>query len=46
MGGQGTGGLRKCYAPPLRIVEQFYTENGVPIEEEDVYKRQSLHRGI
>ena len=34
MGGQGTGGLRKCYAPPLRIVEQFYTENGVPIEED------------
>ncbi len=34
MSGQGTGGLRKCYAPPLRIVEQFYTENGVPIEED------------
>ena len=37
MGGQGTGGLRKCYAPPLRIVEQFYTENGVPIEEDKDY---------
>ena len=34
MSGQGTGGLRKCYAPPLRMVEQFYTENGVPIEED------------
>lgn len=34
LAGQGTGGLRKSYAPPLRIVEQFYTENGVPIEED------------
>lgn len=34
MSGQGTGGLRKSYAPPLRVVEQFYTANGVPIEED------------
>ena len=31
---QGTGGLLKNYAPPLHIVEQFYTKNGVPIEED------------
>jgi hypothetical protein len=31
---QNTGGLQKCYAPPLHIVEQFYTKNGVPIEED------------
>ena len=26
--------LQKNYAPPLHIVEQFYTKNGVPIEED------------
>ena len=31
---QGSGGLHKTYAPPLHIVEQFYTKNGVPIEED------------
>jgi hypothetical protein len=25
---------RTCWAPPLHIVEQFYTKNGVPIEED------------
>jgi len=24
----------KCYAPPLHIVEQFYTKNGIPIEDD------------
>jgi len=27
-------GVIKSYAPTLRIVEQFYTKNGVPIEED------------
>ncbi|MDR2039002.1 MAG: RagB/SusD family nutrient uptake outer membrane protein [Bacteroidales bacterium] len=31
---QGTGGIHNNYAPPLHIVEQFYTKNGVPIEED------------
>jgi hypothetical protein len=31
---QSHGNLRKTYAPPLQIVEQFYTKNGVPIEED------------
>jgi hypothetical protein len=29
----GQGG-RKVYAPTLRIVEQFYTKNGIPIEDD------------
>ncbi|GAB6120051.1 RagB/SusD family nutrient uptake outer membrane protein [Dysgonomonas termitidis] len=29
-----SGSVRKSYAPPLHIVEQFYTKNGVPIEED------------
>jgi hypothetical protein len=28
------GVITKCYAPPLHIVEQFYTKNGVPIDED------------
>lgn len=31
---QGGGGLYKSYAPTLQVVEQFYTKNGVPIEED------------
>jgi hypothetical protein len=31
---QGTGGIFHNYAPPLHIVEQFYTRNGIPIEED------------
>lgn len=29
-----SGGIGKSYAPTLQIVEQFYTKNGVPIEED------------
>ncbi|MDD4191912.1 MAG: RagB/SusD family nutrient uptake outer membrane protein [Mangrovibacterium sp.] len=29
-----SGGLLASYAPPMRIVEQFYSRNGVPIEED------------
>lgn len=31
---QNEGYIMKCYAPPLRIAEQFYTKNGIPIEED------------
>lgn len=31
---QNGGGLYKTFAPTLRVVEQFYTKNGVPIEED------------
>lgn len=31
---QAGGNILQCYAPPLRIVEQFYSKNGVPIEED------------
>lgn len=31
---QLSGGIRKCYAPNMSVVEQFYTKNGVPIEED------------
>lgn len=31
---QRSGSLSKSYAPTLRTVEQFYTKNGVPIEED------------
>ncbi|MDR2775733.1 MAG: RagB/SusD family nutrient uptake outer membrane protein [Tannerella sp.] len=31
---QAAGGVRANYAPTQRIVEQFYTKNGVPIEED------------
>lgn len=30
----GSGGLLSSYAPTMRIVEQFYSRNGVPIEED------------
>lgn len=29
-----SGGIGKSYAPTLQVVEQFYTKNGVPIEED------------
>lgn len=29
-----SGAVLKTYAPPLHIVEQFYTKNGVPIDED------------
>lgn len=29
-----SGGVLPSYAPPIRIVEQFYTNHGVPIEED------------
>ncbi|MDR1864798.1 MAG: RagB/SusD family nutrient uptake outer membrane protein [Bacteroidales bacterium] len=32
---QNGGGLYRTFAPTLRVVEQFYTKNGVPIEEDD-----------
>lgn len=44
---QATGGIHQNYAPPLHIVEQFYTKNGVPIEEDkdwlgvDIYDLRS-----
>lgn len=28
------GGVYPSYAPPLRVVEQFYSSNGVPIDED------------
>lgn len=31
---QNGGGLYRTFAPTLRVVEQFYTKNGVPIEED------------
>lgn len=31
---QNTGNIGKNYAPPLNIVEQFYTKNGISIEED------------
>lgn len=31
---QNTGRIGKNYAPTLRIIEQFYSKNGVPIEED------------
>jgi starch-binding outer membrane protein, SusD/RagB family len=31
---QGSGGLRKSYAPTLTVVKQFYSKNGVPIDED------------
>jgi hypothetical protein len=38
-----TGGLWKCYAPPLHIVEQFYTKNGIPIEEDASWEGIDLY---
>jgi hypothetical protein len=29
-----SGGIGKSYAPTLQVVEQFYTKNGVPVEED------------
>jgi hypothetical protein len=40
---QNTGGLQKCYAPPLHIVEQFYTKNGIPIEEDRSWEGIDLY---
>jgi hypothetical protein len=40
---QNTGGLWKCYAPPLHIVEQFYTRNGIPIEEDESWEGIDLY---
>ena len=40
---QNTGGLWKCYAPPLHIVEQFYTRNGIPIEEDESWEGVDLY---
>jgi hypothetical protein len=37
------GGLYKCYAPPLHIVEQFYTKNGIPIEEDESWDGIDLY---
>lgn len=27
----------RCYSPPLRIIEQFYTKNGVPMDEDKAW---------
>ena len=40
---QLTGGLYICYAAPLHIVEQFYTKNGVPIEEDKNWTNVNLY---
>jgi hypothetical protein len=40
---QNTGGLFKCFAPPLHIVEQFYTDNGIPIEEDQSWDGVDLY---
>ncbi|MDR3245789.1 MAG: RagB/SusD family nutrient uptake outer membrane protein [Prevotellaceae bacterium] len=32
---QNGGALLKSYAPTFRTVEQFYTKNGIPIEDDD-----------
>jgi len=31
---QSGGPIYRSYAPPFRLVEQFYTKNGIPIEED------------
>ncbi|MFB2120293.1 RagB/SusD family nutrient uptake outer membrane protein [Parapedobacter sp. 2B3] len=36
------GGIRKSYAPTLNVVEQFYTKNGVPIEEDREWQNLNL----
>ena len=35
--------IHKTYAPPLHIVEQFYTSNGVPIEEDKAWAGIDLY---
>ncbi len=40
---QNSGGLYKSYAPPLHIVEQFYTKNGVPIEEDKEWVNTQIY---
>jgi hypothetical protein len=40
---QNTGGLYKSFAPPLHIVEQFYTKNGIPIEEDASWEGINLY---
>ncbi|MDR3261588.1 MAG: RagB/SusD family nutrient uptake outer membrane protein [Tannerella sp.] len=35
--------LLMCYAPPLHIVEQFYTKNGIPIEEDGEWDGVDLY---
>ncbi|MBE8721493.1 RagB/SusD family nutrient uptake outer membrane protein [Sphingobacterium pedocola] len=34
---QNGGGLNRTFAPTLQVVEQFYTKNGVPIEEDKAW---------
>jgi hypothetical protein len=31
------GGMPRNYGPPLKIVEQFYTKNGVPLEDDPAW---------
>ncbi len=40
---QGTTHLHRSYAPTLRVVEQFYTENGVPIDEDKNWVNTDLY---
>ena len=40
---QGTGVLYRNYAAPLHIVEQFYTKNGIPIEEDKDWVNVDLY---
>ena len=36
-------GINKNWAPPLHIVEQFYTKNGVPIEEDKEWTNVDIY---
>ena len=37
------GGVLKNYAPTLNVIEQFYTQNGVPIEEDKEWAGVELY---
>lgn len=34
---QSAGSVGRCWAPTLRVVEQFYSKNGIPIEEDKFF---------
>jgi hypothetical protein len=39
----GSGNFPRNYAPTLRIVEQFYTKNGIPIEDDKEWVGRELY---
>ena len=39
--GNGSAAMR-CWAPPLHVVEQFYTKNGLPIEDDAEWTGRNL----